>query len=392
MNNNNIFSSFQSGFKARHSTETALIKVTNDLLLTADRGDCSVLVLLDLSSAFDTVDHHILLHRLKTSVGIKGPALNLLDSYLKNRTFAVVVGNHCSTTAPINCSVPQGSILRPLLLSIYVLHLSQLIQHHGVSHHCYADNLLSCLKDVKSWMPQNFLKLNENKTEIISFGPRHPSNLLQSQLGPLSLNLRQAAKNLGVMFDAELYFDVQVKSSVKSCFFLLKQFPKLDFILFYFIFFIPVWLLHGFTCFYLLSPGLLQWTVYWNQSELPSQTRILTGNKTYHHITVVAALHWIPILFRIDFKIILLTFKSLNGLAPIYISDHLVPYVPMRTVRSVDGALLVVPRSRQVTKGDRAFAVRPRVSGTHYNLRLDRQHHLPLLNPYWKFSFIVKPF
>lgn len=98
MNNNNILNSFQSGFKARQSTETALIKVTNDLLLTADRGYCSVLVLLDLSSAFDTVDHSILLHCLKTSVSIKDTVLNLLDLYFKNRTFAVVVFTHCSTS------------------------------------------------------------------------------------------------------------------------------------------------------------------------------------------------------------------------------------------------------------------------------------------------------
>lgn len=76
-------------------------------------------------------------------------------------------------------------------------------------------------------MPQNFLKLNKDKTEIIAFGSKHSSSLLQSQLGPLSLNLEQAAKNLGVMFDAELCFDAQVKSTVKSCFFQLKTISKI---------------------------------------------------------------------------------------------------------------------------------------------------------------------
>ncbi len=113
------------------------MKVSNDLLLTADRGNCSVLVLLDLSAAFDTIDHSVLLHRLSW-IGLKRTALQLLRSHLTNRTVSVVVEKACSSVAYCNCGVPQGSILGPLLFSIYLLPLSQIIQNHGVSHHCFS--------------------------------------------------------------------------------------------------------------------------------------------------------------------------------------------------------------------------------------------------------------
>lgn len=82
MNNNDIFEKFQSGFRSLHSTETALIKVTNDLLRAADSGMFSILIILDLSSAFDTVDHDFLISRLKNYVGISDVALDWFVSYL----------------------------------------------------------------------------------------------------------------------------------------------------------------------------------------------------------------------------------------------------------------------------------------------------------------------
>ena len=103
---NEIGEKFQSGFKLRHITEWALLKVFNYLFLTVDAGKSAVLLLLDLSAAFKTVDHSILLTRLETLVGIKGTALNWFRSYLSNRSFSVNLGQYFSCMSPLNSGVP----------------------------------------------------------------------------------------------------------------------------------------------------------------------------------------------------------------------------------------------------------------------------------------------
>ena len=119
---------FQSCFRALHSTETALLKVTNDLLITTDIGESAIFILLDLSAAFDTIDHAILITFLKYFVGIRDTALDWFDYYLFNRTCVVTIGNQSSPTTQIAYGVLQGSILGPILFSIYMLPLCQIIQ------------------------------------------------------------------------------------------------------------------------------------------------------------------------------------------------------------------------------------------------------------------------
>ena len=102
---------FQSAYRKFHSTETALLRIHNDLLLATDRQEVSALVLLDLSSAFDTIDHQILLNRLTTHFGFSDTALSLLKSYLSNRSQYVTIDNHSSPLTEITTGVPQGSVL-----------------------------------------------------------------------------------------------------------------------------------------------------------------------------------------------------------------------------------------------------------------------------------------
>jgi len=111
---------FQSGFKAFHSTESALLKVLNDRFLMTDSGDSAILVLLDLTAAFDTVDHTILLSRLENCVVVRVIALKF-QSYFSGRCFSIKMGDSTSSTVSLNCGVPQGSILGPILFALYRL-------------------------------------------------------------------------------------------------------------------------------------------------------------------------------------------------------------------------------------------------------------------------------
>ena len=237
LNEYNILETFQSGFKTLHSTESALLRVFNDIFLVTDSGQCAVLVLLDLTAAFDTVDHNILITRLEQCVGISGTALEWFRSYLSNRTFCVSLHDSVSSTAPLSCGVPQGSVLSPLLFSLYLLPLGSILRKHSISFHCYADDtqiyvpltksdssvkpLLDCLDDIKAWMSLDFLNFNEKKTEVMVFGGTSMTPLVE--LGSLAQHRKQIVNNLGVKVDAELKFDSQITAVVKSSFFQLRQ-------------------------------------------------------------------------------------------------------------------------------------------------------------------------
>ena len=118
------FSEYQSGYRSGHSTETALLEVLDDVYTAADDKQFSVIIGLDLSAAFDTVQHDTLLSRLHDKFGVSSTALSWLTTYVENREQFVKVGQHSSTSVNITCGVPQGSVLGPILFAAYTLHQS----------------------------------------------------------------------------------------------------------------------------------------------------------------------------------------------------------------------------------------------------------------------------
>ena len=140
LNDHNLLSPSQSAYRPHHSTETALLKISNDILLALDSGNVSLLTLLDLSAAFDTIDHTILLHRLQHNYGITHSALSWFRSYLTDRTQSVSVNNLNSTSEKLLYGVPQGSVLGPVLFVLYTQPLSDLIQTHSPEHQSFADD------------------------------------------------------------------------------------------------------------------------------------------------------------------------------------------------------------------------------------------------------------
>ncbi len=142
----------------------------------------SLLVLLDLSAAFNTIDHNIILNRLEHVVGISGSALAWFKSYLSDRHQFVSVNEEVSYRSQVQYGVPQGSVLGPLLFMLYMLPLGNITRKHGVSFHCYADDtqlyislrpgekhqiekFMECIVDIKKWMISNFLLLNSEKKQ-----------------------------------------------------------------------------------------------------------------------------------------------------------------------------------------------------------------------------------
>ena len=138
--NNDIVDNFQSAYKMGHNCETALLRVYNDIVTTIGRGNGAMLVLLDLSAAFDTIDHDNLFCILRKFVGICGNALKLIKSYFSNRTQRVQIDNVLSDFANIIGGVPQGSVLGPLKLCLYLLPLIAILRYHNIGYHVYADD------------------------------------------------------------------------------------------------------------------------------------------------------------------------------------------------------------------------------------------------------------
>ncbi len=240
---------FESAYCRHHSTETALLCVTNDILLSLDRPQVVLLVLLDLSVAFDTVDHEMLLARLSSRIGLCETALNWARSYLKDRTQFVSVSDAQSTAAPLSKGVPQGSVLGPIFFTIYMLPPGDIVRRYGMSFHLYADDtqlylsfdtkdpdskgnanlkLESCITEIRSWMLANRLKLNDDKTEYLQFLPhlKDKSPTTPITIGTESIDMSLSAKNLGILFGSNLSLLSHINTVTKAAYFQLNKISR----------------------------------------------------------------------------------------------------------------------------------------------------------------------
>ena len=249
LSSNSLSSSFQSAYRIFHSTETTLLKIHNDLILAMDRGEVTSLILLDLSAAFDTVDHSIFLTRLQNWFGLDGLSLNWFTSYLSSRSQAVSINDSISAFSTLSCGVPQGSVLGPLLFTLYTTPLGSVISKNSLKYHLYADdtqlyisftptNSALCLEtltttftDILSWMNLNKLLLNPSKTEFLLIGTKQ-QRLKFSDLTNLSLSndiipVSSSAHNLGFIFDSDMSFSEQINSVSKSCHFHIRDIRRI---------------------------------------------------------------------------------------------------------------------------------------------------------------------
>ena len=380
LKSNKLLEPLQSAYRSGHSTETALLKVFNDLLIEADDGNVTLLSLLDLSSAFDTIDHAILLERLYSTFGIAGSVLKWCKSYLSDRYQIVKVDSAKSDKKRLDYGVPQGSVLGPILFTLYVQPLTGILELYNCHFHFYADdtqiyqssppgsihnvitNVEECIDHVKQWMNANKLKLNQEKTEVIVTGTSQKLKQVipnSVTFGDSRIVFEEKIKNLGIIIDKELRMTAYVNILCRSLYFILKQISSLRP-------FLTVEVTKRLVCSLILSKldycnVLLAGTSADCLSKLQrvqnNAARLILQKKKRDDATqLLKVLHWLPVKERIIYKVCTLCYKSLSDKSPQYISSLLHKYNPARELRSsTDHTRLEVGKAKLKTYGDKAF-------------------------------------
>ena len=342
LSSNNLHVPSQFGYKRNHSCETFLLKLIDDILVKVDRKLGVVVLILDLSAAFDTVDHKVLLNILQHKFHITGSALSWFKAFLSGRTQCVKIGDSFSSFLPVLFGVPQGSILGPLLFNLYCSSLPDVFSNAGFDSMGYADDNLgfrvfpaysklstlfsdvpSCLSSISKWTNTHFLKLNESKTNVMVFGNKSFKQSLNlsccldssSTLRPLS----HSTKLLGAHIDDALSFDVHVSKTVSSSLLFLKNARSIRK---YLTVEAASTLIHSVITSKLDQCNSLFFEI--SSSNLTKLQRIqnfalrtVLNLPSRSHISHrFQDLHWLTVDQRIHFKLLTITFKCIHCLAP----------------------------------------------------------------------------
>jgi hypothetical protein len=254
LSKNNLHCPEQSAYKKNNSTETLLIRIWNDLLIATDERKATVVMLLDLSAAFDTVDHGLLLKILKKEIGLRGTAYRWFESFLTGRSQRIRLGSVTSDEILIKFGVPQGSVLGPVLFNIYIRSIYRCVKAHGFNIFGYADDhqvmktlcansqsvvlgyeLNECFRAIKNWMNRYFLQLNGGKTQIIVFGSAKVLNGININgvniVSEAAIRFIPIVKNLGIYMDSRLTLSHQIVQLKIKSFRTLRNICKIRFLL-----------------------------------------------------------------------------------------------------------------------------------------------------------------
>ena len=281
-----------------------------------------------------------------------------------------------SDSFQLSSGVPQGSVLAPILFTLYMKPLGHIINKFGFSYHFYADDLqiyftfnadrdtsnvfASCLRAVEDWLSLNKLKLNNNKTQCIVFGRQ----VLTTSADAFGNNfsdhsILKCVKNLGVYLDCNMSMEEQIKSTVKKCNFQIRNVGKIR------------KYVNESNCKILVNSLIISHIDYCNASYFGLPDRLLYRlqrvqntaarlvsciRKSAHITPILMKLHGLPVHYRLKFKILLQMYKVVNGSSPSYLANLVSKHVPSRYLRSSDANLFVVPRTFSKF-GDRRFSV-----------------------------------
>ena len=350
LTSNGLHEELQSAYKPLHSTETALMRVQHDIANAMDTNQAALLVLLDMSAAFDTIDANILIYTLHNRLGVKGTPLKWFRSYLSDRCFAVKVGNSQSPDHKLKYGVPQGSVIGHFLFTVYSAATEAILKKHGIKYHKYADDiqiylfyrphvpgdlvcaiyrLQACFRELKQLLTTLKLKLNDCKTEFLVLMSPHQLRkygLPDLQLGTVLIKPAVSVRNLGAHFDQMLTMVNFINHKIKVASYHLRRIGSIRK-------YITDGICHKLVvalvtsnidyCNGLLG-GLAAKDVDRLQRLQNRTARLVTRSKAAMHITPIRKdLHWLPIQKRINYKIIVTVYKCIHRLAPNYLSSIL---------------------------------------------------------------------
>ena len=380
----NLHSNHQHAYKQSFSTETAVCILLDQLLWSMEKGDISILVALDLSSAFDTVDHPVLLNVLEVDFGVHDTALGWTASYLKDRRLKVKINDDFSNPVIFNHSVPQGSCLGPILFNVYsssITHCVDPNQDIGgyADDHCLRATFtpsdaaaesksikeMECtIAKIGDWMSSNVLKMNATKTEITIFG----STKLLPKVTTTSLKIlgdevptKPKLKYLGVWLDESLTMLDHIKFKCQTAAYNIRRIASIRR-------FIDTstakMLASSLVLVHLdysnsILAGLPKTSIHLLQRIQNWAAKVVLGRqRSDSSVEALKDLHWLPIEQRIDFKILCLIYKATNGLAPAL--SHLFKNKSFnRETRASQTGIkdLIIPRHKKSTFAARSISV-----------------------------------
>jgi hypothetical protein len=356
----------QSAYRRHHSTETALLSVVSDLASALDDGHSIIMIAMDVSAAFDTVQHSILLTRL-SDCGIQEGAREWLSSYLSGRTNVVKYKGQQSSQTKVIHGVPQGSCLGPILFNLYMAPLGKLLTQSGTLHHIYADDVLiyfihhddssianyqKVLDDVTEWMNLNYLSINPGKTQALLVHNNRTKNFDLPQLSIMGEQLTICTTGsmiyLGVKIDCHLNLSSQVDMVCRGAFAKLKIIRRVRSSL------------KQSTALKLSNALVISRIDHCctliagtNKKEKEKMQRVMNAtarvvckvNRTSSVTENLRNLKWLRIEARCRYRVACMVYKIMNGRAPAYL--ELIKYKPTRELRSMDGNSLVPAHSKK---------------------------------------------
>jgi hypothetical protein len=382
-NTNALLPDYQSAYRQNYSCETSLTDLVDDLLWAMEKQQVTALIAIDLSAAFDTVDHAVLLSVLEKRFGIEGNVHNWFDTYLRPRKCKVNVGSSYSETKDLTFSVPQGSCAGPVLFLAYASTIGSVIPQF-IDIHGYADDhaiktsfrpsdsdsenkalssLSDCSSSIKTWMDENRLRMNTSKTEFILFGYRtqlqkcHATTILvdDSEVDRVS-----CIKYLGASLDENISLKAHIKIKCRTAMFHISRIKN-----------IRSYLTQD-ACETLILGTVISHLDYANtlfvglpQCDIAKLQRVqniaakLVLNNNSDSRSALKQLHWLPIHLRVQHKVLTIVYRCLNGQGPSYLTKKLQLHTSGRAGLRSDNIYkrLKVPLTKRKLFANRSFSV-----------------------------------